>query len=186
MVGAELKWLHLVDTNSPSSAFFDVLGLSRLLPAAGVPWWCNSRLPHNKAPLWRPPAALSRRADRPALGTCQQHHLCLSGRQVRLPQVLQGDLTGAFPRHRWLCAVSAGEERDAGDGFWGELGTPACLNYKCVRRLPQVVDVLRELAAIAAWLHSKAERHRGSDACWCDEVVMWGANSKICSRPACW
>lgn len=94
--------------------------LFRLLPAAGVPRRCNPRLPHNEAPLRRPTAALSRRSDRPALCTRQQHHLCLSGRQVRLPQVLQGHLARAFPRHRRLRAVSAGEERDAGHGLRGE------------------------------------------------------------------
>lgn len=92
----------------------------RLLPATGVPWWCNSWLPHNKAPLWRSTAALSWCADWPAFSTCQQHHLCLASSQVWLPQVLQGHLSWAFPRHWWLCTVSVGEKWDARHGFRSE------------------------------------------------------------------
>ncbi len=93
------------------------------LSAVGVPWWCDFRLPHNKAPLWRSPAALPRRADRPALCTCQQHHICFPGCQVRLPQVLQSCLARTVPRDRWFCAISAGEERNARNGFGGELSS---------------------------------------------------------------
>ncbi len=39
-----------------------------------------------------PRQPLPRRADRPALCTCQQHHICFPGCQVRLPQVLQSCL----------------------------------------------------------------------------------------------
>ncbi len=116
--------LLFCDINGLFLTFFVQLWtLDRLLSAVGVPWWCNFRLPHNKAPLWRSPAALPRRADRPALCTCQQHHICFPGCQVRLPQVLQSCLARTVPRDRWFCAISAGEERNARNGFGGELSS---------------------------------------------------------------
>lgn len=116
--------LLFCDINGLFLTFFVQLWtLDRLLSAVGVPWWCNFRLPHNKAPLWRSPAALPRRADRPALCTCQQHHICFPGCQIRLPQVLQSCLARTVPRDRWFCAISAGEERNARNGFGGELSS---------------------------------------------------------------
>lgn len=77
----------------------------------GISWRRHLGLCYYPSSLWRFVQVFTRRAHWPEVSAGQQQHLCGSGCQVGLPQILQGHLPAIVWGHREICGSTEGEGR---------------------------------------------------------------------------